>query len=249
VQILLPFNEFLLSDEYSELYQKMIDPLPDIHKVPRDNVLAIVKSAILAVRKSMNLLNIHCQNHPFPTEHAEIQFFKLIKPRFHAQLIYWTTLFDIELHWPVGGLITIRKYIKKNIKYVEVYFEKNIDFYNYYRTGQTDRDALYFLRNSNLNLQTTNNQIVGKKPLCSSSYILARLLGNNLIKDYLFRVQSHLKTQSFLMTKSDSISLHVTESKSSLAELVYILYSEGILNHGRFMANQIIESPGIPIPN
>src|SRR5258708_27732440 len=76
----------------------------------------------------------------------EIQFFKEIKPKYKALLIYHQTLMNIESRKPAGDHLSVVDYYRKELNSINYFFEVNVSFYQYVRSGATHLDALYFQR-------------------------------------------------------------------------------------------------------
>ena len=55
----------------------------------------------------------------------EIEFFRDIKPKFAAKLIYYNEIYNIETNKPLGSQKTIGKYYKAELNKLKVFFEKN----------------------------------------------------------------------------------------------------------------------------
>jgi RteC protein len=242
MQIPIPFNESLTPDPWSETYQRMISSLPDPQYAPCENKLMIVKSAIENIRRFMGQLKTFCQLHSFNNPVSEVLFFKSIKPRFQSQLIFWSSMFDIELQRPVGSLKHEKKYLKKRISLIKDYFERHKTFYSYYRSGQTDLDLLYFTRTPNGSLPFENTHSTLSDPLFSTSHdhLVAGILANDMLQEFLLQALSSLKSRkNQYESKEMPSSLHWTASKSGLVELVYSLYSGGVFNDGKAMVSEI----------
>jgi RteC protein len=242
VQIQIPFTDSQMSDPWSDAYERLISNLPDYHKLDHDNILPAAQLAIEAIRKAINVLRDFCKHHSFPDQVSEIRFFKSVKPRFHAQLIFWMNLFDLELQKPIGSIKHEKKYLKKRMSLLEDYFEKYKDFYSYCRSGQTDRDTLYFTRRQKIPLLLTNPHMADSDPTFSTSqdYLAAGILANDMFLEYLLYRLARLKSNKLTSTaKTSSKSLQWTASKSGVVELIYALYTEGVFNNGKARVSEI----------
>jgi hypothetical protein len=231
-----------MPDIWSDAYQHMIAELPDYRKVSRDTILTASQRAIETIRNSLSILKGFCQNHHFNDQASEIQFFKSVKPRFQAQLIFWTSLFDIALQRPVGGVKHEMKYLKKRMSSIEDYFNSHKEFYSYYRSAQTDRDTVYFTRNlkipqSSMSLLTFD---VDPAFYTSHGFLVAGILANDILREYLLHEMYLIKSsKNSSKTLGASNSLHWTASKSGLVELVYSLYAGGVFNNGKALVSEI----------
>lgn len=198
-----------------------------------DNVLDLSESATKVIQKALEKVKKKIILQGFKSERAEINFFKTLKPRFDAKLIYYNEVYKIEALKPFGGQKVLRKYFRNELQKLKRYFDDHLDFYKYYRTGSTYLDQRYFLRNKHdirLNL-STHFFVMDRRFSTSHGYIVAKILANDLIEIYL---EDQLYTLENLKTKIIEIpesNLNWTGSKTALIELVYALYANGSLNN------------------
>jgi hypothetical protein len=244
VQIPIPFIETQMPDNFSEAYQQMIRSLPETKFKDGDNILLIAQSAITIIRDSMDFLKIYCEDHGFIDQASEITFFKVVKPQFHAQLILWLTIYEIELNRPVGSRKKHIKYLNKKMTFLEEFFSRHRDFFQYYRGGETDRDKIYFLRNATnpFTNMDPNSININKRLTCLYDSLVATILGNTLIEKYLKWEISKLKQEESRSTKqAPSSKLHWTASKTGLVELIYSLQCGGVFNNGKAQVQEIAD--------
>ena len=117
----------------------------------------------------------------------EIEFFRDIKPKFAAKLIYYNEIYSIETNKPFGSQKTISKYYKAELLKLKVFFEKNQEFYRYYRTANNYLDNKYFLRTKyDLKLMVDSYYFQADHRFTTShDYKVARILANDEIKVFL----------------------------------------------------------------
>lgn len=82
---------------------------------------------------------------PFTIEN-EIVFFKEMKPQILGFLLYFNKIHNIELKCPIGSNETQNEYYEKELKSLTYFFERNLDFHQYYRSNATYLDEQYFIR-------------------------------------------------------------------------------------------------------
>ena len=124
MQFDIPFIESLMPPEILEEYHRMNERLRSTSRSEKESIMATSRHAIETVRKSMEFLKAYCRNNLFQDEQAEILFFKFIKPCFHANLVYWMAVFEIELSRPAGGRKREMKFLKKRMEYLYEFFER-----------------------------------------------------------------------------------------------------------------------------
>lgn len=200
-----------------------------------DNILLLTETAIQIILKTLNILKKKTLNYKFKGTKEEIYFFKKVKPRFLAKLIYYNEIYKIETSKPYGGKKVIRKYLYKELNKLKRYFDDNLSFYKYYRTGSTYLDHKYFLRKKHdikLNLSTHYFES-DHRFSTSHDYKVAKILANDLIEVYLEDQLSQLdRTENDLNNhKLIKMDLQWTESKTALIELIYALHAQGVFNN------------------
>ncbi|WP_182923446.1 RteC domain-containing protein [Pedobacter planticolens] len=108
----------------------------------KDN-LSLVSGALAELKKMVLDLG-------FVSVEEEIEFFKLVKPKFYSELVYATEVFGFEKDRPVlpGGYI---EYCNQQLVFISRFFRQHEMLYQYYRLGAVEMDSIYFLRGANLN--------------------------------------------------------------------------------------------------
>lgn len=166
----------------------------------------------------------------------EIEFFRDIKPKFAAKLIYYNEIYSIETNKPFGSQKTIGKYYKTELLKLKVFFEKNHEFYRYYRTGNKCLDNKYFIRAKyDLKLMVDSFYFQADHRFTTShDYKVARILANDEIKVFLEEQIEKLGRKTITIQSPSPLSRGPkwTGSKVELIELIYALHTEGVFNNG-----------------
>lgn len=201
-----------------------------------DNQLTRCESSIEIILKVLiNLKNL-ISKFKFNSETEEIQFFKEIKPQFTSKIIYYNTIFNIEMKKPNGGTRVLKKYYNNELIKLKAFFDNELEFYKYYRTGNIYLDYKYFLRGKfDIKLSVNSYYFETDKTFSTShDYKVAKILANDLI-------QLYLENQLILIENRDNneksqrkpnTKMTWTGSKVALTELLYALHSEGVFNNG-----------------
>src|SRR5690606_42106192 len=92
------------------------------------------------ILKTIKSLRIILLKTKFKTDAEEIKFFKEIKPQFTSKLIYYNTIFKIEMKRPNGGNRIVKKYYNNELIKLKAFFDNELEFYKYYRSGSTYLD-------------------------------------------------------------------------------------------------------------
>lgn len=81
----------------------------------------------------------------FPSDAAEIDFFRNIKPKFTAFLEYFLLLYRYQVY-AGGGEDALDQFSREELDRIQKFREKHATFINYYEQGGTGWDDVYFLR-------------------------------------------------------------------------------------------------------
>lgn len=166
----------------------------------------------------------------------EIEFFRDIKPKFAAKLIYYNEIYSIETNKPFGSQKTMGKYYKAELNKLKVFFEKNQEFYRYYRTVNNCLDNKYFIREKyDLKLMVDSFYFQADHRFTTShDYKVARILANDEIKKFLEEQIEKLGRKTITIQSPSPLSKGPkwTGSKVELIELIYALHTEGVFNNG-----------------
>ena len=68
------------------------------------------------------------------------------KPELLGRLLFFYKIYRIETQCPTGSNEIIRLYLNNELDSLTYFFNRNLDFYQYYRSHSTVHDELYFLR-------------------------------------------------------------------------------------------------------
>ncbi|MFV0529818.1 MAG: RteC domain-containing protein [Flavobacteriales bacterium] len=166
----------------------------------------------------------------FINQQEEIHFFKELKPKILSKLIYYNSIYRIETKKPNEDKKNTRKFYKKELDKIKLYFDNNLEFYKYYRTGSTYLDEHYFVRgkhNIKLSLDTFCFE-ADHRFTTSHDYKVAKIIANDLIQVYIEdKLNSTNQKRNF-----EKFPLSWTGSKTALIELIYALHVQGVFDNG-----------------
>lgn len=167
----------------------------------------------------------------------EINFFKNTKPLFVSRLIYYVNVYNIETNRPNGSIKIKRKYLQIELNKLKNYFDENLEFYRYYRTGSNYLDHKYFVRGKqDLRLSLDAHTYEFDHAFCTShDFKISTILANDLLQVHL---ENELMKLDFNSTNRDTEfipknMMRWTGSKVSLIELMYALHQSGTFNNGQ----------------
>lgn len=220
------FSESLLTELDSQLQT--------IHS-KTDNPIQYAEQAIKTLIPAFEKLKTEFLKYTFENKSEEINFFRETKPQFAAKLIYYNDIYNIETNKPFGTKKVIRKYYNTELIKLQTFFNENIEFYRYFRTGNHSLDNKYFLRGKHDLRHTPDSFYFQADHRFSTShdYKVARIIASDKIKTYLETEISKLEQKSEnKISLSNNKTQKWTGSKVALIELIYALHTEGVFNNG-----------------
>lgn len=177
----------------------------------------------------------------------EIHFFKEIKPKVLGFLLYFNKIHIYHLKCPNGSNETVKKYYQKELDSLTHFFDRNIDFYQYYRSNSTYFDEQYFTRNKrNRNLGIDSAYFV-MDPDFSTAYDfkITKIISNEMLRIYLNKKLNSIEKQ-LIINKSRSAhplpNLIWTGNKVALVELGYSLNATKYINRGNTDIKEIMQA-------
>lgn len=172
----------------------------------------------------------------FPSKRDEIMFFKEIKPQLFSKLIFFRKIYQLELNRPISNYKTIRVYLEREHERINLFYNRNTEFIQYYRSGKANFDEYYFVRgrkDMELNLESFYFE---RDPRFSThfDFKVARLLANDMLAAHLNYQLSKLKYQeeNDFSTDIEIPSPQWTDKKTALTEIIYGIYEEKSINSG-----------------
>lgn len=130
------------------------------------------------------------KHYAFKTEASEIEFFKIIKPKFTSEIEYYSLVYHCLLFQPVDLLQAI-EFLRREGKRLEKFEEENRSFIDWYHNDRCKLDRYYFLRKyySCANELETKMYDAGTDAVTNGDCLVATLLAlqryENFVKDRL----------------------------------------------------------------
>ena len=150
---------------------------------------------------------------------------------------------------PNGSNEAVRSYLNKELDNLTYFFNRNLDFYQYYRSHSTIYDEYYFVRGkADLRLCTDSVQL-DKDPKFSTGYDykVAKIIANEMLRIYLNKRLVKLETDNLVednLQKGTKCPFRFTGKKVFLIELGYSLVSSGDINNGNVEIKEIMNFLG-----
>lgn len=216
-----------MSNYYEEIIKKLEDEIKEV-SLELDGSIALYEVIIELILSRLSEIKEYTLKNGFDSINEEIHFFKYQKPVIVAKLIYYNAIYKIETKKPYGEK-QVKKYLNKEQKKLKKFFDNNIDFYKYYRSGNSFLDENFFVRGKHdIRLWLDTFYFEADHRFCTShDYKVAKIIANDLIQVYLEDQLNSNQEKAF-----DNSSLNWTGSKTALTELIYALNSHGVFNNG-----------------
>jgi hypothetical protein len=233
-----------LNPKYSILLNNLNEQLNFID-LEIDDQIKKCEQAITVILKSINELKKAATKTNFKSKSEEIQFFKEVKPLFASKLIYFNLVYRIEMKKPNGGNKILKKYYNNELLKLKAFFDNELEFYQYFRSGSTYLDYKYFLRGEfDIKLALDSYYFESDMSFATShDFKVATILANDLIELYLENQLLMLENNenSEKSQRKPNVKLTWTGSKVALIELIYALHTEGVFNNGAADLKDIAE--------
>jgi hypothetical protein len=200
------------------------------------NIVSAVNSALSDLRGKI-------PEFLFKDAEEEIEFFKYIKPQFHALQIYHFEVFKIESDKPVGNEQLYKNYLEQELKYIRQFFNKYQFVYQYYLLDGSELDHSYFIRgNKHLSILLPDGPDGDPEFSTACDYLYSRFMAGERIQEYLMAcIYDQDGVQLFRNKAKKNNGFKWTGETVNLVELAYGLHLTGQLNDGKPSISEIIE--------
>lgn len=178
--------------------------------------------------EAFNSLKEFILSYEFQDASEEIHFFKNVKPRLCAHLIYYRTIYNIEMNHPLGSVETQQKYLYKELEDIQDFNNKRLDFYRYWRSGSSSLDDIYFRRGKTEMELYMESFYYELDPKFSTNYDfkIARMLANDMLQIFIRSKLDALEENRRRNSDNRSrLNINITAKKTDIIELLYALDS------------------------
>ena len=111
----------------------------------RTDRLDKIKQIVSCIQAALSSLHAAITKYRFENLQEEIHFFKVWKPEISSLLIYYVRLYRIENNRTGKSPSAQCKYLKNEYDHLKKGHPDEV-FYNYYQSGKTESDHLFFTR-------------------------------------------------------------------------------------------------------
>lgn len=139
--------------------------------------------------------------HIFQSEEEEINFYKKTKPSFTSFIEYYTKLYLELCFAPRENTEMSLIFWTEELKKLQKFIDKHVEFINYYRSGKTELDNILFLPLKLQHLKSAGLKIydIGTTFLTSHDHLVAEYLAQEMFHEYAKNKCQQLK--QFLFNK------------------------------------------------
>lgn len=227
----------------SQLQEQLDEELLSVER-HSESKLQYAEGSIKIIQKRLQELRDYILDYEFEDSDEEILFFKKLLPKMYSKLIYHLRLFHLESRRPTGCKELQYELLKSELKIIRHFFDHNLDFYQYYNSGTTYLDHLYFKRHKYDQHLIMDEYFMLVDPNFSTvhSYKVAKMLAYEHLQAYISQALLQLDQKQEIDASTDlkQHAIKWTASKTDLIELAYAVFSVGGLNNGNVGLNKII---------
>ena len=200
---------------------------------------------ITYLEKKIKELHKWLKNHLFDNTEEEIYFFKELKPKLFSKLIYHKNVLKIETNKPSSKKLACKFYEKELVK-IFTYTKNNKNFYEYFRSKASFNDNNYFIRTPDKCFIQIDSFIVNyDENLCTShDYQVAMIIANDLLTAFLEEKIKEVNQSCNRIPSTMNPHLNWTGNKVDLAELIYALHHQKVINGGNTDIKEIANHMG-----
>lgn len=215
---------------YNEILCKLETSIRELKFDETDCLIKRSEATIHLIIKCLSEVKEYVLKNGFENIDEEISFFKYQKPNIVAKLIYYNAIYKIETRKPYGAK-SIRKYHNKELKKLKIFFERNLEFYKYYRSNNSYLDGKFFVRGKHdIKLWLDTYYFESDQSFSTShDYKVAKIIANDQIQVYIEDQLYNAKKSNVL---TDQTKLNWTGSKASIIEIIYALHYQSVFDNG-----------------
>jgi RteC protein. len=229
----------------SQKLKEIHDEIETIDMESCDISIEVSVSMIEYLEKCLEEIRVRFLSLKDIEEENEILFFKEIKPEILGFLLYFNKIHTIDLKLPNGSNETLSDYYQRELDSLTFFFERNLDFYLYYRSKSTHLDGHYFIRHKRcykLGLDSIH-YVIEPEFSTGYDYKVAKIICNEMLRIYLNKKMNGLDKQMIISKNRATLpvcNLKWTGPKVALIEVGYGLEASKYVNRGNADIKEIM---------
>jgi len=223
--------------KYSERLHEDLEGALGALKLEEKQLIKRLEQSVLVCIKFFTRLRDFYKEHEPKSMEEKIKFFKEVKPKFKALLIFHQALLRIETRRMIGGKDDLSNYYLDEVKVLIHYFEDHADFYKYIRSGADYLDEQYYVPGVfNVHLDPDENFVDADTAFSTShDSKLAHVIAHELLLAYLektiLRVNSREDIDLYTFIEEEMMVW--TQTNTALSENIYGWKETKAINHGK----------------
>jgi len=200
---------------------------------------------ITYLEKKIKELHKWLKNHLFENQEEEIYFFKELKPKLFSKLIYHKKILKIETNKPSSKKQAC-KFYEKELVNIFTYTKNNKNLYEYFRSKSSFNDADYFVRTPDKCYiqRDCSNLNYDESLFTSHDNKIAMIIANDLLTAFLEEKIEEANQSCNRIPSMINPHLNWTGNKVDLAELIYALHHQKVINGGNTDIKEIANYMG-----
>ncbi|MCD8739345.1 RteC domain-containing protein [Mucilaginibacter roseus] len=213
-------------------------------KINNETIIDQYRQSIRICKKAMSKLKNYISSYDFKDPEEEIHFFKQVKPKFYSKYIYYINIYNYHMKLPPGGGEALKLYINIHLTEIKSFFDHNLSFYQYYRSGSTHQDIEYFTRGGfdvHLELEDFEED---EQYSTSHDYKLSKIIANERLLEYYTLELAKANGEVALITDEQKYFPFNhpvwTAGLNDAVELIYSLKSSGAINNGNIDISELV---------
>ncbi len=160
-------------------------------------------------------------------------------------LLYFNKIHTIELKCPNGSNDTLREHYQNRLDSLTYFFDRNLDFYQYYRSKSTHLDEHYFIRKNRCHQLCLDSIhfVIDYEFSTGYDYKIAKILCNEMLRIYLNKKIQGLDKQIIINKNRAHLPLNNlkwTGPKIALIEAGYSFEASKYVNRGNADIKEIM---------
>lgn len=212
----------------------------------------IIENSLAMITRLENILTelrVQIADYTFISKEEEILFFKTQKPELLGRLLFFDKVYQIESKFPNGSDEVVTAYLNEKLDNLTYFFNRNLDFYQYYRSKSTLYDEHYFIRGrADVRLHSDSSRY-DRDPNFSTGfdYKVAKILANEMLRIFLNKRLQNIGKEKYLeasRAKYLKRPINFTGKKVALIEIGYSLAAAGDINHGNIEIKELMDYLG-----
>lgn len=214
--------------------------LDDLEILPLERL----RQALPLTSKVLNDVKDAVLKDGFDSQAEEIDFFKKIKPRFYALQLWEMLLYDVSARTPAATKEMVRGYYEQELIQAFRLLNANSFHYQYYKTGASELDHVYFLRDAKES-DIPILELIDPYPGFSTAldYSFAKFMAYERIRDYLLELITNLYGENKPVAGAGKMPVvKWTGDTINLVELGYGIWLTRQVNNGDAGVAEIIQA-------